>query len=174
MSEKFEKKYKAILNDRRALIEKRQALVKTVNPLMEAAVKDNYVTVMGWMQVLEDLEFIESRIEKHSIVEMNLVRDLLNQCGPTVVKHLNDGDGFESVDDFVKRVDELTTEYITKLTPIVSNKRIMNLISEANWLGVRETMCKIHVNSLSGKAMHQPIDHFKSNWFMGGGKKKDE
>ena len=174
MSEKFERKYKALLDNRQGLLEKQRAVIAIATPLMGSVVQANYGEVESWMATLQDLQFIEASIEKHSIVELSLARDLLKQCGPVVNELLGDGEEFADVNAFVKRIGELTTEYITKLTPIVSNKRIMDLIAEANWLGVRQTMCKIHANSLSGKDMQQPIDHFKSNWFMGGGKKKNE
>ncbi len=174
MSEKFERKYKALLSNRYELIGVRNALIVTLAPILHKTVQQPYSVIQSWMDIASDLQYLEQQIVKHSVVELDLVKDLLKRCYPEVSQLLNDGEGFENVDAFVARIGELKAEYNDKLAPILNHKRIMNLLTEIHWIETRVTLCKINANSLSGSTMDQPIDTFKSRWFMGGGKKKDE
>jgi hypothetical protein len=171
MSDKFEKKYKTYLHDRAALAEKRVALTATVDQLIDQVVQQPFKVISSWINVLDDLGFIEAYIEKHSIIEVAAIQSILQKCSPRTIATLNNGEGFDNIETFLIHIGELNKEYTGKLEPIYKNKLIVRTMAEINWLGMRETLCKINANGLSGACFSEPIDKFKSNWFMKGGKK---
>lgn len=157
MSEKFERKYKRIINKRHKLIETQRDLITKINPLIKELVNVEYCTVRTWMEIIKDLHFIEAKIKTNSIDNVGLVQNLLDQCLPETKTELNDGDGFTTIDDFMRRIDEVSNQYIRKLSPIVSNEQIKELIIEIDWLSLRAMMRKLNVNSLRGSQMKQNI-----------------
>lgn len=157
MLDKFERKYKKILADRNALAESKKTLINKVNPMITHVTDHGYHDVVKWNMIMDDLNYISNQIIKHSIVHTDLLKQVIKSCHPNTISLFDLDNDLNDVETFIVKLDANKTKYTDLLAPVNEDKTISNILKEIEWIGIRETLCKIKMNSISGNDLKGSI-----------------